>query len=372
MLRAHPRGLILALLIGWLIPAGVFAAGAVEACSESIDTLGEALQQLRSEGVRTLYTSRLVDVSARVEEVPCAGAPEERLRVLLAPMGLTARLASDGQFVIGRAPSGVLEGTIWSDPGGQVIPLAEIRLLPDGATATSDAAGRFRLLGVPVGRQDLEIARPGYVSRRVHADIRAGTRHRLDVSLKLDVEAGDEIFISITPVEPPLGTWQPDRERLREALAIDQDALATASRLPGTNPGDGAAFGVRGHGAERLTLVVDGIEIAEPYHFRHLGTLAGAVTPNAIDDLRLHRGSPPVVYGDRAGGGARGAYRHHGRSFFSPPRPGRRDGPSLPQRQRSGGALRLAHGLSSGVSRSYRRWVQASSRGLTTGTPWPS
>ncbi len=302
MFRAHLKALMLALLIPWLMPAGALGAGAVGACSESIRTLGEALEQLRGEGVRTLYTSRLVDASAPVDRISCSGAPEERLRVLLAPMGLRARLAPDGQFVIGRAPSGVLEGTIRSDPGGQVIPLAEVRLWPDGEVTTSDASGRFRLLGVPVGPQDLEISRPGYVDRRVRTQIRSGTRHRLDVSLKLDVEAGDEIFISTTPVEPPLGTWQPGREQLREALAIDRDALVAASRLPGTSPGDGVSFGVRGHEAERLTLVVDGIEIAEPYHFRHLGSLAGAVTPNAIDDLRLHRGSPPVVYGDRAGG----------------------------------------------------------------------
>ncbi len=274
-------------------------------------TLQEALEQLRREGVQTLYTSRLVDAEARVDELPLpdAGSAEERLRTLLAPLGLVAQPAPDGQFVISLAPSGVLEGTIRADPSGHPIPFARVDLQPGASpisfpvsTAISDAVGRFRILRVPEGRQSLEIHRPGYLSRSLEIDIEAGTRTRLEATLRLDAETSDEISVSTTSEEPPLGTWQLSLEQTRDSLLIDQDALATASRLPGNRVGTGVAFGVRGHDAHRLTLVVDGIEIAEPYHFRHLGSLAGAVTPTAIDDIRLHRGSPPVAYGNRAGG----------------------------------------------------------------------
>ena len=302
-LRTLSTALIFAALVfAAVIPAGAGETRTGEASTEKATTLGEALEQLRREGVRTLYTSRLVDTSALVDEVPSSGTPEDRLRALLAPLGLGARLTVNGRFIVGLAPGGALEGTIRSDPGGQAVALARIRLLPDGQTAGSDAAGRYRLLRVPEGLHNVEISRPGYVTRQLQIHIVAGTRHRLDATLRLDAEAGDEIFVSTTPEEPPLGTWQPSRERVRDALSIDQDVLAAASRLPGTHQGNGVAFGVRGHEVERLTLVVDGIEIAEPYHFRHLGSLAGAVTPSAIDDFRLHRGSPPVVYGNRAGG----------------------------------------------------------------------
>ncbi|MCG8462281.1 MAG: Plug and carboxypeptidase regulatory-like domain-containing protein, partial [Holophagales bacterium] len=306
-----------ALLFGWVLPAdaeetrnsGVCTAevDTGEAEAVRVDTLAEALELLRREGMRILYTSRLVEASAPVGEFPCSGTPEERLRALLAPLGLLARTAPDGQIVIVLPPSGELEGTIRSEPGGQGIAFAQVRILSDGGTAISDEEGRFRLGSVPVGRQRVEISRPGYVARHWRVRIEAGARHRLDAILRLDAEASDEILVSTSSDDPPLGTWQfgmgqSSRERARAAHSIDQDVLAAASRLPGTNEGQGVAFGVRGHEAARLTLVVDGIEISEPYHFRDLGSLAGAVTPNTIDEFRLHRGSPPVVYGDRAGG----------------------------------------------------------------------
>ena len=285
-----------------LICATLALALTAPASSEKSSTLGEALEELRREGVQTLYTSRLVNVDARIDELPPAGPAEERLRALLAPLGLVALPTPDGQFVVTLAPSGLLEGTVRADPGGQLISRARVSLLP-GVAAYSDAAGRFRILRVPEGRQSLEITRPGYVSLGLEIDIKAGTRHRLDATLRLDAETSDEVFVSTTSEEPPLGTWPLTPQQTRDSLLLTQDALLTASRLPGTRAaGTGVAFGVRGHDAERLTLVVDGIEIAEPYHYRHLGKLAGVVTPGAIDEMRLHRGSPPVVYGDRAGG----------------------------------------------------------------------
>lgn len=295
------------LLCGWMLPAGAEQTRSNGACAAEvdaleIDTLGEALELLRREGVRILYTSRLVDASARVDEVPCSGPPEVRLRALLAPERLAARLTPDGQFVIGLAPTGALEGTIRAEPGGQVIALANVRLIPAGETAISDQDGQFRLRGVPAGKQSVEISSPGYVLGRWQVKIEEGTRHRLDAILRLNAESSDEILVSTSPDELPFGTLRSGREQARQALSIDQDVLAAASRLPGTNPGEGVAFGVRNHESERMTLVVDGIEIAEPYHFRNLGILAGAVTPSAIDEFRLHRGSPPVVFGDRAGG----------------------------------------------------------------------
>ena len=299
--------LVATLLCGWTVPPSAAQTRddwdcAAEVDALEIDTLGEALEQLRREGVRILYTSRLVDASARVDEVPCSGPPEVRLRALLAPERLAARLTPDGQFVIGLAPTGALEGTIRAEPGGQAIAFANVRLMPAGETAISDQDGQFRIQGVPTGKQSVVISSPGYVSDRWQVKIEEGTRHRLDAILRLNAESSDEILVSTRADELPFGTLHSGREQARQALSIDQDVLAAASRLPGTNPGEGVAFGVRNHESERLTLVVDGIEIAEPYHFRNLGILAGAVTPNAIEDFRLHRGSPPVVFGDRAGG----------------------------------------------------------------------
>ncbi|MEM9558616.1 MAG: TonB-dependent receptor [Acidobacteriota bacterium] len=267
-----------------------------------VETLGEALELLRREGVEIVYTSRLVDASTPVDGLPCSGSPEERLRTLLAPMGLEARADAGGPLVVRLARRGSLEGTIRAEPGGQPIAFAQVRLLPDGETSLTNDDGRFELHGLTAGSKSVIVSRPGYLARRWRLSVDVGSRQQLDATLRLAAETSEEILVGATPLPGPLGSWRPSPEATRDALAIDQDVLAAAARLPGTVEGQGVAFGVRGHDAERLTLVVDGIDIAEPYHFRDLGSLAGAVTPTAVDAIRLHRGSPPVFYGDCSGG----------------------------------------------------------------------
>ncbi|MEO1086322.1 MAG: TonB-dependent receptor, partial [Acidobacteriota bacterium] len=244
-----------------------------------------------------------IDLGARVDALPAPGPAAERLRTLLEPLGLAARPNADGQFVISAIPTGLVEGTLKADPGGQAVPFAEVRL-PSGDPAISDAEGRFRFLRVPEGPQRLHIARPGYLGRHVDVTVRAGTRHRLNVDLKIGGETRDEIFVSTAPEEPPLGTVALSTRQTRDTLLAGQDAVTSGARLPGTRPDGGYSRGVsvRGHGAKRMALVVDGLEIDEPYHLRDLGSFAGVITPAAVGQVKLHRSSPPLVYGTQSGG----------------------------------------------------------------------
>ena len=261
--------------------------------------LVDVLEQLREAGIDTIYSSRWVTHQLVVDEVPPPGPVETRLHRLLAPFGLTANAGADGIWRIVPLPTATVEGCVTSDPGG--LPVASAAIQVGDRQTVTDPTGCFRLRGLPVGRAVLHAWRPGFVAGRAEIEPAPGIVLHRDLTLRIDVETRDEIFVSTTPDEPPLGTVALD-ELSRGTAVSDRDLATLVARLPGGRAEAGASFGVRGEDGDRVHLVVDGIELAEPYHLRDLGRLAGAVTPTAVQEVRLHRGAPPISFGHRSGG----------------------------------------------------------------------
>ncbi|MEM9595628.1 MAG: TonB-dependent receptor [Acidobacteriota bacterium] len=215
---------------------------------------------------------------------------------------MTVEATPDGQWIVLGAPSGTVEGCLTSDPGERPIVDASVTVAGSGQEASSDLAGCFRLLNVGAGERVLEVSRPGYLGRSLQLEVSPGTHHRADLRLRIDAETRDEILVAATPEEPPLGTWRLSRTLRESAQRTEGDVVSAVADSPGVLRETGVSFGVRGAEARRVTLVVDGMSIVEPYHFRDLGSLASAVTPEAVGEVQLHRGTPPLVYGNQAGG----------------------------------------------------------------------
>ncbi|MEM6797818.1 MAG: TonB-dependent receptor plug domain-containing protein, partial [Acidobacteriota bacterium] len=154
------------------------------------------------------------------------------------------------------------------------------------------------------GRATLEVAGPGYRAHRQTLEIEAGAVHRVDISLRLEAETAEEIVVDARAGTLPAGAWLLDEGRQRSARLSGYDGLFSAAfSVPGIQrQAGGASFGMRGQGAERVSFVVDGIALVEPFHFRTLGSLAGTVTPGAVESVTFHRGQPPLTHGHRAGG----------------------------------------------------------------------
>ncbi len=304
-------GLLCGLLGGPLCGPWLAAAAWGEPSREPSPTpglpLGQVLERLRADGIDTVYTSRLVTDALRVERFPDgdqagADAVEDRLKGLLSPFGLTVKPMADGRWRVVVSRVGAVEGCVVSDPGGRALVGAEVRVDTTPPAARSGPDGCFRLSEISPGSRVLEVSKPGYLPHRLDMKVKAGQTRRLTIALVIDARAAEEIFVTTTLEEPPLGTLALRPTRLAEARRSDPDLLTAVQQLPGTLAEAGASFGVRGRSSERVTLVVDGMDIVEPYHFRHLGSLAGTVTPQAVAEARLHRGSPPVSFGNRAGG----------------------------------------------------------------------
>ena len=281
-------------LLGWWIPAPVIP----ESASLS---LPEALEVLREQGLETIYTSRWVTPDLSVPALPKVGSPEQRLSRLLDPFELRAVPTDDGYWIIERKPLSV-DGRIVADPGGDALPGSRVRVLPDGPEVATDTDGRFKLFELPVGTHALQLSRPGFQTRRQHVRVIEASPDPKTFTLRLESRWSSEVWVSESPPLPPAGSFSIQGDRLESALLARQDTMAAVAELPGVVSENGVVFGVRGQNPQDLTVVVDGVELVEPYHLRDLGGLAGVVTPDAIAEAVLHRGSPPLTYGNHAAG----------------------------------------------------------------------
>ncbi|MEO1369143.1 MAG: TonB-dependent receptor, partial [Acidobacteriota bacterium] len=168
--------------------------------------------------------------------------------------------------------------------------------------AKTHVEGCYRLLDVPRGERRLHVARPGFLGRELSVTISPGGVHRRDLRLAVDAQVSETLFVSTTLEEPPLGGTTLRRRRLEDARRSDPDLLTTVARTTEVTGEIGAGLSIRGRAADQITVVVDGVELVEPYHLRNLGKLGSTVTPGAVDRVELHRGQPPLAYGASSGG----------------------------------------------------------------------
>ncbi|MEO1087971.1 MAG: carboxypeptidase-like regulatory domain-containing protein, partial [Acidobacteriota bacterium] len=161
-------------------------------------TLADALEALRAEGIETVYTERLVTDDLSVGAWPVDGPAERRLEALLAPFGLTAKPMEAGGFAVIRQRTGAVEGCLRSDPGGQPIADADVWIDDGALRGKTHVEGCYRLLNVPQGERRLHVARPGFLGRELPVTVSAGGAHRHDLSLAVDAQVSETLFVSTT------------------------------------------------------------------------------------------------------------------------------------------------------------------------------
>ena len=74
-------------------------------------------------------------------------------------------------------------------------------------------------------------------------------------------------------------------------------------RIPGVATGDiSAKMHVRGGNADELLIMLDGVELFEPYHLKDMDAVMGIVDVATLGSLDLIAGGLPTQYGDRMTG----------------------------------------------------------------------
>jgi TonB-dependent Receptor Plug Domain len=237
-----PHRRLLATLLAIAVLAPALAGG-----SESFAglPLAEALRRLQRAGVDLVFSSELVDERWIVNDEPATTDVATLLRSLLEPFGLRAVAGPSGTWLVVRA-----------DRPAQVPAQPTPR---PGSTSESP----------PVASEEIEVVADHY---RAFAETDTGAR-----------------FL--------------DRETIARSPHLFDDPYRVFARLPGAAAGDiSSEFHLRGGQERELLVVVDGQEIAEPFHMKSLQSPFSVLAVDALGRVDLYTGGFPARFGGRMSG----------------------------------------------------------------------
>jgi TonB family protein len=258
----------------------------------------------------------LLDESGRVAEVKIAqschplldqAAVRAAWKLVFAPARLggrptSARLSYHYRFVApaARKESSALLGTVRAKATRLPIAGASV-LLPDrGETAVTDAEGRFRIAGPP-GELDLEIAAPGFHSRRFRETL--GDSQTLEVVYALEPSALNPYEIVVV--------GQRERREVTRVTLRDQEArevpgtmgdpFRAVMLMPGVSAlASGLSYPVvRGSQPAATAYFLDGVRVPALFH---LGIGPAIVHPDLVDSIDFYPGNLSAKYGRHLGG----------------------------------------------------------------------
>jgi hypothetical protein len=205
--------------------------------------LAEALDDLKAQGLDLIFSSDLVRPDMLVASEPTARAPRRVLEQLLAPFGLATRNGPGGTILVVRAPAA-----------------------PGAPTAGANGAG-----------VDATPSRRPALHERVRVDAPA--------------DGGPAALTSL------------GQEAIAPLPLLGDDAARVVATLPGITSAESTArFGVRGGAARDALILLDGLEIDEPYHLQDFSAFSSILDSRAIGRMDVMTGVFPAEYGDHASG----------------------------------------------------------------------
>lgn len=206
-----------------------------------------------------------------------------------------------------RAATGTVYGTV-RDSGGAAIAGAQLRVLPAGAAAFTDSAGRYRLEGVPAGSVTVHAARIGFYPRQRVVQLAAGDSVRVDLQLQ-----ANPLFIPSVIVTAAKRSQLVDQAVTSVALVGEQQiarrAVNTIDEALDKAPGvqliagqvnlRGSSGFVEGLGS-RVMLLLDGV----PANQGDRGGINWDVVPvDQVARVEVVKGAGSALYGSAAFGG---------------------------------------------------------------------
>jgi TonB-dependent receptor-like protein/carboxypeptidase family protein len=229
--------------------------------------------------------------------------PRWKLRSILTCVILCAVTTS----TVGQQPA-TIGGQILDSLSHKPVTMAEIRLLGTAYRGSTDLGGRFAIRSVPPGIYALEARRIGY-EPLVSDSIRIAGDTAVSLALVMNPSAFQLKEITVTPGSFSfMGSGPATRQTMTrleiESVSFGEDLFRAVNRLPGLSSGDYAAhFSIRGGRHDETLILLDGLELFEPYHMKDFNEGAlSIVDVGAIEGVELLTGGFPAKYGDKRSG----------------------------------------------------------------------
>ena len=176
-------------------------------------------------------------------------------------------------------------------------------------SAITGPDGRFVISDLPIGVYTLEASMKGYETPRVE-NISIEENASIEVNFELRKETILLSEIVVTPGRFALMQKEPTvrqtlkRDDLRSVPQLGEDIYRAVRRLPGLTGDDySAKFTVRGGENDEVLVLLDGMELYEPFHLKDInGGALSIIDVETIGGIDMMTGAFPAEYGDRLSG----------------------------------------------------------------------
>ena len=175
-------------------------------------------------------------------------------------------------------------------------------------SAITDLRGQYAFRNVVAGTYTIEVRRIGY-EPMTRTGVRVAAGAPATVPLSLTALAFRLADVTVAPgAYSLLGTTPSVRQSLSretiETAPFGEDLFRAMNRLPGLTSGDyGAQFSIRGGRRDETLILLDGLELYEPFHLKDFNEGAlSIVNVETIDGVELLTGGFPAQYGDKRSG----------------------------------------------------------------------
>ena len=233
---------------------------------------------------------------------------EERSRSqpprLLLPVALALLLAASAD----AQPE--VRGQVVDHDSGTPLSGVNIVLGDSGRAGVSDDEGRFHLADLDPGTYQLQATRVGYEPHLLQVAV-GSEAAAAPLMLRLTAAVLELGEVTVTPgafrfmdSNTAASRQLMSRADVESAPQFSDDIFRAVHRLPGLTGGDYAAhFYIRGGRDDETLILIDGLEVYEPYHMKDFNEGAiSIVEVETIDGVELMTGGFPARYGNRRSG----------------------------------------------------------------------
>ncbi len=206
-----------------------------------------------------------------------------------------------GTTVFGQ--NSAINGFIKDADTAESLPYVNVVLQGSNRGTTTDERGYFVLKKLPPGSYTLQVSFIGYQLEEREVELVADLDLRLDLDLLPEDLKGEEVLVTAdrTRFEKAVEVSRVNlstRELEVVPAFVEADVFRSIQMLPGVVAQNdfSAALVVRGGSPDENLILLDGIEVYNPYHF---GGIFSAFNTDAISNAEFQAGGFPVRYGGR-------------------------------------------------------------------------
>ncbi len=195
------------------------------------------------------------------------------------------------------AAQGTLAGKVTDQANGAALVGARVVVVGSSAMTTTNAEGRYRLVGVPAGTHQVRASQIGYASVAKRVTLADQSSATADFGLVLTPYSLDEVVVTATgdqakrEIGNAVSTIEVADLVNTTPVANMNDLLVAKAPgvqvLPGNMTGAGARVRIRGNSSLTLSnnpiYVVDGIRVVSDVNSSSIGI--GGTSPSRVDDL---------------------------------------------------------------------------------------